>query len=120
MSHLADKAVLVTGAAGCIGAWVVKLLRGMGAVPVVYDLVDNRERLHLIMDGADSVAWELGDITDFDRLKQVAEQHSVSAIIHLAALQFHSVRLIRLEVLASTLWAVSIFSSLHGSEALTV
>lgn len=87
MSHLADKAVLVTGAAGCIGAWVVKLLRQMGAVPVVYDLVDNRERLHLIMDGADSVAWELGDITDFDRLKQVAEQHSVTAIIHLAALQ---------------------------------
>ena len=87
MSHLADKAVLVTGAAGCIGAWVVKLLRDVGAVPVAYDLVDNRERLHLIMDGSDDVAWELGDITDFDRLMHVAERHAVSAIIHLAALQ---------------------------------
>ncbi len=87
MSHLVNKAVLVTGAAGCIGAWVVKLLRNMGAKPVVYDLVDNRERLHLIMDDANDVAWELGDITDFERLMQVAERHSVSAIIHLAALQ---------------------------------
>ena len=57
MSHLVNKAVFVTGAAGCIGACVVELLRNMGAKPVVYDLVDNRERLHLIMDDANDVAW---------------------------------------------------------------
>ena len=48
MSHsaeLAGKAVLVTGAAGCIGAWVVKQLRELGATPVVFDIAENRERL---------------------------------------------------------------------------
>jgi len=79
--------VLVTGAAGCIGAWTVKLLFEMGAVPVVFDLTENRQRLELIMDDSESVTWELGDITDFDRLQEVAEKHHIQAIIHLAALQ---------------------------------
>ena len=86
-SELEGRACLVTGAAGCIGAWVVKQLREAGAIPVVFDLTENRERLHLIMDGADAVIWECGDITDFDRLTEVAERHNIAAIIHLAALQ---------------------------------
>jgi nucleoside-diphosphate-sugar epimerase len=85
--ELADKSVLITGAAGCIGAWVVKQLRELGATPVVFDIADNRERLHLIMPDADSVIWELGDITNFGRLTEVAEAHNIEAIIHLAALQ---------------------------------
>ena len=86
-SELKGRAVLVTGAAGCIGAWTVKLLKDLGAVPVVFDLTDNRQRLELIMDNAQSVIWELGDITDFERLSQVADAHNIEAIIHLAALQ---------------------------------
>jgi nucleoside-diphosphate-sugar epimerase len=87
LSNLEGRAVLVTGAAGCIGAWTVKLLTEIGAVPVVFDLTDNRQRLELIMNGAESVTWELGDITDFERLQAVAEKHNIEAIIHLAALQ---------------------------------
>ena len=88
MSHgLEDKSVLITGAAGCIGASVVKLLIEFGARPIVFDLTENRARLHLIMDGADEVIWERGDITDYDRLCGVIDQHDVQAIIHLAALQ---------------------------------
>jgi len=86
-SGLKNKSVLVTGAAGCIGAWAVKLLTEMGANPVVYDLTENRSRLHLAMVGADNVTWELGDITDYNRLKEVISSHNISAIIHLAALQ---------------------------------
>ena len=63
-SELEGRACLVTGAAGCIGAWVVKQLREAGAIPVIFDLTENRELLHLIMDGADAVIWECGDITD--------------------------------------------------------
>jgi nucleoside-diphosphate-sugar epimerase len=48
-SDMENRAVLVTGAAGCIGAWAVKLLTEMGAKPVVYDLTENRARLELIM-----------------------------------------------------------------------
>ncbi len=90
MSHahvLTGKSVLVTGAAGCIGAWVVKILSESGAHPVVFDIVENRQRLNLIMDGADDVAWECGDIADYARLRSVCAQYRVEAVIHLAALQ---------------------------------
>ncbi len=86
-SYFKDRTVLVTGAAGCIGAWAVKLLREAGARPVVYDLSAQRDRLALIMPDAEQVVWELGDITDFNQLMMVARQYKVSAIIHLAALQ---------------------------------
>ena len=86
-SDLQGKSVLITGAAGCIGAWVVKKLIDIGATPVVFDLSDNRSRLNLIMDGADSVTWEIGDITDFTRVQDVMAKHKIYAVIHLAALQ---------------------------------
>ncbi|SVE08036.1 uncharacterized protein METZ01_LOCUS460890, partial [marine metagenome] len=39
----------VTGAMGCIGAWVVRTLV-QGEIPVtVFDLSDNRHRLELVM-----------------------------------------------------------------------
>ena len=82
-----DCPVLVTGAAGCIGAWSVKLLTEMGARPVIFDLTENKSRLNLAMEGADKVPWEIGDITDFDRLSAVIQKHNIQAIIHLAALQ---------------------------------
>lgn len=86
-SDLVDRSVLVTGAAGCIGAWVVKGLKEMGARPVVYDLSENRRRLNLIMDDAESVDWVKGDITSYKQLTDVVENKDISAIIHLAALQ---------------------------------
>ena len=80
MNHsLHEKAVLVTGAAGCIGAWTVKLLAEAGAKPIVFDLTENRERLTLISDNSKSITWELGDITDFNRLQSIAEKHHVEA-----------------------------------------
>lgn len=92
-----DRAVLITGAAGCIGAWAVKLLLERGAKPVIYDLTENKSRLELALAGsqaeaaniysADDVLWEQGDITDFGRLTQIIKKHDISAIIHLAALQ---------------------------------
>lgn len=87
MSDLKNKSVLITGAAGCIGAWVVKKLLSLGANPIVFDLTENRERLHLIMTNADDVVWETGDITNYEQLCNVIEEHDVFAIIHLAALQ---------------------------------
>ena len=80
-SAFKDCPILVTGAAGCIGAWTVKLLSEAGAVPIVYDLTENRQRLELIMKNSESVIWELGDITDFDRLQAVAEKYKIEAII---------------------------------------
>jgi len=86
-SSLSGKSVLVTGAAGCIGAWVVKGLQAIGANPIVYDLSEDRRRLHLIMESAKDVGWIKGDITDYGQLTKALTDHDVSAIVHLAALQ---------------------------------
>ena len=86
-SDLKNKSILITGAAGCIGAWTVKLLNEIGAKPVVYEITENRSRLDLAMEDLDNVAWELGNITNFNRLTEVISSHDISAIIHLAALQ---------------------------------
>ena len=42
--------VLITGAGGCIGAWVVKLLLDGGRDAVAFDLSDDRRRLELLYD----------------------------------------------------------------------
>ena len=86
-SNLAGKSVLVTGAAGCIGAWVIKGLRDLGANPIAFDLSENRRRLDLIMEGSNQIDWVKGDITLYERLTQVIESKSIYGIIHLAALQ---------------------------------
>src|SRR5690606_18508519 len=58
--------VLVTGAAGCLGAWTVKHLLEAGHMPVAFDLATDYRRLRaLIGPGAlDAVTSVRGDITD--------------------------------------------------------
>ena len=53
---------LVTGALGCIGAWVVRNLAREGAEPVVFDLASDPRRLKLIM-----TPDELAKVTKFPR-----------------------------------------------------
>lgn len=112
MHDLKGKSVLITGAAGCIGASVVKLLTVLGARPVVFDLTENRARLHLIMKGASEVTWEIGDITDYDRVCEVIDLHDIQAIIHLAALQ---VPFCKVDPVGST--KVNVLGTIHMLEA---
>lgn len=82
--------VLVTGAGGCIGAWVMKLLLDGGGDVVAFDLSDDRRRLELLYDNpADAAAavWECGDIGDTARVAEVFAKHKPAQVIHLAALQ---------------------------------
>ena len=81
--------VLVIGAAGCIGAQVVANLERDGGTPVVFDIAEDRRRLHLMMDPAtaDAVTWVTGDIREPDLLKDVVAAHEIAAVVHLAALQ---------------------------------
>ena len=84
-----DGPVLVTGAGGCIGAWVLALLKRAGVPVVAFDLSDDKRRPKLLMtdEAADALTWETGDIADSDRVMAVVREHGVRAIIHLAALQ---------------------------------
>lgn len=77
---------LITGALGCLGAWVVRHLIQDGAEAVVYDVGSNRDRLKLVLDNPGAVIYaDSGDVTDLDALKRAAE--GATHIIHLAALQ---------------------------------
>jgi len=85
--------VLVTGALGCLGAWVARCVLDDGDAVVGYDLGDNRSRLELVL-GDDAARVELvhGDITDLAALEQALDGHEVTRVVHLAALQVPFVR----------------------------
>src|SRR5215813_11084958 len=81
--------ILVTGAAGCIGAWVVAGLVQRGQKPVVFDLSEDRRRLRLLLsdEQANAVQWLKGDLTDTAAVERAVGDSGATAIIHLAALQ---------------------------------
>ena len=59
---------LVTGAMGCIGAWVVKHLAERGDTPVVFDIGGDARRIKDILDEDTfaRVQFVTGDITDLE------------------------------------------------------
>jgi len=80
---------LVTGANGCIGAWTVARLVGEGTPVVALDASDDEHRLRLVLDehGLGQVTRVRGDITDLDTLERALDEHAITHVIHLAALQ---------------------------------
>jgi len=82
-------AVLVTGAGGCIGAWVVSILKRSGIAVVAADLQPDPRRAALILgeDEARAINWQQCDVTDADQLEHLISTQNVQAIIHLAGLQ---------------------------------
>jgi nucleoside-diphosphate-sugar epimerase len=80
---------LVTGAYGCIGAWVVRQLLDEGSHVVTLDMSDNPHRLRLLLseDELDSVPHARTDITDLDALERTFDEHEITNVIHLAGLQ---------------------------------
>jgi UDP-glucuronate 4-epimerase len=80
---------LVTGALGCLGAWTLKALLDDGEEPVGYDLGEDDARLRLVLDEGerDRVTLVAGDVTDEDVLGRALDEHEVTRVVHLAALQ---------------------------------
>jgi len=80
---------LVTGAFGCIGAWVIRGLLAAGERPVAFDLGDDPWRVRMIA-GADApsrVVLVRGDIADREAIARVVRDHGIRRVIHLAAWQ---------------------------------
>lgn len=80
---------LVTGALGCIGAWVVARLLERGDQPIVFDMGTDPRRIRDLI-GSDDLArvqFIQGDIADPDALRSCVEGHGVKRIVHLAGLQ---------------------------------
>src|SRR5882672_6075803 len=81
--------VLVTGAGGCIGSWVLALLVRAGVPACAFDLSEDKRRPRLLMseDELKKIQWRLGDISDGNTVMRVLEEVRPCAVIHLAALQ---------------------------------
>ncbi|HIE51981.1 MAG TPA: NAD(P)-dependent oxidoreductase [Armatimonadetes bacterium] len=84
----------MTGAQGCIGSWVVKNLVERGARPVVYDLTREPRRMRLIMSPEQiaQVTFLEDDVRDLEGLCRAIEEHDITHILHLAALQVPACR----------------------------
>lgn len=80
---------LVTGSLGCIGAWAVRLLVGEGTPVVSLDAGSDLHRPRLLMSPEEmqKVTWAVGDITDLEQVERVLDDHGITNVIHLAALQ---------------------------------
>ena len=85
--------ILVTGAYGCIGAWVVHELVHDRREVVTFDLSSEPRRPRLLLgDEAGSVPHVVGDITEGASLEHALDAHAITKVIHLAALQVPFVR----------------------------
>jgi len=83
-----DGPVIVTGAGGCIGSWILTILYRSGIPCVGIDLSEKKDRLELILGNKTSkIKWEVCDITNLKSLKNIVTSYNASAIIHLAGLQ---------------------------------
>ena len=62
---------LVTGAYGCIGSWVVRLLLDEGCGVTTYDLGGSDHRLRLLLDDAELAGLDrvAGDVTDLEQVR---------------------------------------------------
>jgi UDP-glucuronate 4-epimerase len=76
---------LVTGVLGCIGAWTAKLLLDEGVEVVGYDLGASHHRLELV--GATGATLLPGDVTDLAQIEAALDEHEITHVVHLAALQ---------------------------------
>jgi nucleoside-diphosphate-sugar epimerase len=84
-----DGPVLVTGAGGCIGSWVLSLLVDAGVPVAAFDLTRDLRRPKLLMAESEigMVKWLTGDIGDTETVMKAVADSGARAIIHLAALQ---------------------------------
>jgi UDP-glucuronate 4-epimerase len=84
-----DERFLVTGALGCIGAWTVAGLVREGRPVVAFDLGSDRRRLEALLSPGElaEVTFVGGDITDLAQVERSLDEHGISNVIHLAALQ---------------------------------
>lgn len=79
----------VTGAQGCIGSWVVRLILEQGDRAVLFDLDHHDKRLAQVLSPEQLAAVERvqGDVTDTKLVCEAVEQSGADAIVHLAGLQ---------------------------------
>ena len=84
-----DGPVFVTGAAGCIGSWVVALLVKANVTVIAFDLSADKNRLKLLMNNEEikKIKWITGNVAETESVSEAVKNNDICSIIHLAALQ---------------------------------
>jgi nucleoside-diphosphate-sugar epimerase len=104
----------VTGAQGCIGAWVVKNLVDRGQDVFVFDLDLEPKRLGLLLNAQalSRVQFIRGDICDSDQITSEIQRQKIDYIIHLAGLQVPTCRANpRLGAMVNVVGTVNVFEA---------
>ena len=80
-----DRPVLVTGATGLVGSWLVRRLReaGAGVVCLVRDWVPQSELVRARL--LEQVTAVRGDVRDRDALERTLGEYEIDTVMHLAA-----------------------------------
>lgn len=86
---MTEERFLVTGALGCIGAWVVRNLVREGVSTTIFDPGSSLHRLRLIMTEEEVRALPIiaSDIGDLAAVERAVNESGATHLIHLAALQ---------------------------------
>ena len=86
---MSDQRFLVTGALGCIGAWTLHELVRDGVDVVAFGRTADPRRPAALLspDELARVRFVVGDVRDPDSLGTVMDEHDITNVIHLAALQ---------------------------------
>ena len=84
-----EQTYLVTGAMGCIGAWMLYHLKQQNQRVVSFDISQDRHRLNLLLSAEEQqgITFVDGDLTDFEQVVTTIREQNVTRVIHLAALQ---------------------------------
>lgn len=86
LSFYRNKKVLVTGHTGFKGTWLCRMLINAGAVVTGYGLKPSSEaNLFELADIENKMTSIIGDIRNYERLKQIFEQVRPEIVFHLAA-----------------------------------
>ena len=80
---------LITGALGCVGAWVVRELTREGVAAVTFDAGGDEYRLRYLLseDELAGVTRLRGDVADLEGMRAAIVDHAITHVVHLAALQ---------------------------------
>lgn len=79
----------MTGGFGCIGSWAAKQLVEAGHQVWIFDRVEDRHRIDLVLsaEGREAVGFIAGDVSDPLAVRRAVEETGATHILHLAGLQ---------------------------------
>ena len=85
---------LVTGAFGAIGVWTIRALLDRGHEVVSFDVGEQAPRMAIALTDEQiaQVVRVRADITDLNAVERALDEHGITHVIHLAALQVPVVR----------------------------